>query len=238
MLNAHEELLHSDYDRRVEFCSSMIDKINSDRRLMSKICFTDETCFFLKHAPNRQNSRVWAQENPHLLTQPHTQYPQKTNVSVGLLGGHLIGPVFYDYNLNGENFLQLLQNEIVPGIRNVSDDHDLYFQLDGCPAHNAREVRDYLQTEFPGRIIGLYGDIPWPPRSPDLAPNDFFLWGHIKTVLYQHGKEYAGLDELKRSINTISEGITCRQLANVRGEFYDRLSYCVHAGGNIFEHLI
>lgn len=62
--------------------------------------------------------------------------------------------------------------------------------------------------------------------------------GHIKTVLYQHGKEYAGLDELKRSINTISEGITCRQLANVRGEFYDRLSYCVHAGGNIFEHLI
>ena len=24
----------------------------------------------------------------------------------------------------------------------------------------------------------------WPPRSPDLNPCDFYLWGHLKSVVY------------------------------------------------------
>jgi hypothetical protein len=24
----------------------------------------------------------------------------------------------------------------------------------------------------------------WPPRSPDITPLDFFLWGHIKALIY------------------------------------------------------
>ena len=24
----------------------------------------------------------------------------------------------------------------------------------------------------------------WPPRSPDLNPCDFFLWGHLKALVY------------------------------------------------------
>ncbi|KAJ4450186.1 hypothetical protein ANN_01593 [Periplaneta americana] len=26
--------------------------------------------------------------------------------------------------------------------------------------------------------------LPWPPRSPDLTPLDFYLWGHLKAVVY------------------------------------------------------
>ncbi|GBO01650.1 hypothetical protein AVEN_273261-1 [Araneus ventricosus] len=28
------------------------------------------------------------------------------------------------------------------------------------------------------------GPITWPPRSPDLNPCDFFLWGHLKSLVY------------------------------------------------------
>jgi hypothetical protein len=26
--------------------------------------------------------------------------------------------------------------------------------------------------------------VGWPPRSPDLAPLDFYLWGHLKAKVY------------------------------------------------------
>ncbi|KAJ4428313.1 hypothetical protein ANN_24332 [Periplaneta americana] len=29
------------------------------------------------------------------------------------------------------------------------------------------------------------GPIPWPPRSPDLTPLDFFLWGDVKCFVYE-----------------------------------------------------
>jgi hypothetical protein len=28
------------------------------------------------------------------------------------------------------------------------------------------------------------GPVAWPPRSPDLTTMDFFLWGHIKALIY------------------------------------------------------
>ena len=34
------------------------------------------------------------------------------------------------------------------------------------------------------RVIALNHEIEWPPRSPDLTPCDFFLWGHLKDKIY------------------------------------------------------
>ena len=32
--------------------------------------------------------------------------------------------------------------------------------------------------------IGRVGPIPWPPRSPNLTPLDFFVWGFLKQEVY------------------------------------------------------
>ena len=32
--------------------------------------------------------------------------------------------------------------------------------------------------------IGQGGPVPWPARSPDLNPLDFWLWGHLKAMVY------------------------------------------------------
>jgi hypothetical protein len=31
----------------------------------------------------------------------------------------------------------------------------------------------------------IHGPIARPPRSPDLTPLDFFLWGYVKNTVYQ-----------------------------------------------------
>ena len=44
----------------------------------------------------------------------------------------------------------------------------------------------------------------WPPRSPDLNPCDFFLWGYLKDKVY--AKRSESIEQLKEEIiNEISK---------------------------------
>ena len=61
----------------------------------------------------------------------------------------------------------------------------LWFQHNGAPTHFALDVREYLNNVFPNRCIGSGGPVQWPPRSPDLTPMDFFIWGEMKCLVYE-----------------------------------------------------
>jgi hypothetical protein len=45
-------------------------------------------------------------------------------------------------------------------------------------------AREFLNNNYTNRWIGRRGPIAWPARSPDLNPLDFYLWGHLKTIVY------------------------------------------------------
>lgn len=61
----------------------------------------------------------------------------------------------------------------------------------------------------------------WPPRSPDLTPCDFFLWGYIKNIVYS--QKIRDLNHLKNRINEAMTTITEEMLANVWRE----VEYCL-----------
>ena len=42
----------------------------------------------------------------------------------------------------------------------------------------------FLDATFPNRWIGRDGPTPWPPRSPDITPLDFFLWRNVKDKVF------------------------------------------------------
>ena len=60
----------------------------------------------------------------------------------------------------------------------------LWWAQDGAPAHRLLAVRERLQEVFGNHVIALNHDVEWPPRSPDLTPCDFFLWGYLKEKVY------------------------------------------------------
>ena len=67
-----------------------------------------------------------------------------------------------------------------------ADNQDFIYQQDGAPSHFHRDVHEYLHAKIPRRWIGRVSknDSPlllWPPRSPDLTPCDFFLWGIVRS---------------------------------------------------------
>ena len=56
----------------------------------------------------------------------------------------------------------------------------IIFQQDGAPPNWGSHVRRFLDAAFSKWWIGRDGPTPWPPRSPDITPFDFFLWGYVK----------------------------------------------------------
>ncbi|KYN06954.1 hypothetical protein ALC62_02077, partial [Cyphomyrmex costatus] len=81
------------------------------------------------------------------------------------------------------------------------------------------------------RWIGRRGAIEWPPRSPDLTPLDFFLWGHLKFVVYKTLPE--NINDLRQRI-----AIPANTFQYVHSEFQNRLYYCLANNGEHFEHLL
>ncbi|XP_018362822.1 PREDICTED: uncharacterized protein LOC108761003 [Trachymyrmex cornetzi] len=79
-----------------------------------------EATFELIGNVNRHNCRYWSDENPHWMYEAHTQNQQKVNVWAGILNEAIIEPFFIEGNLNADNYLAMLQDEIVPAIRNIA----------------------------------------------------------------------------------------------------------------------
>ena len=83
----------------------------------------------------------------------------------------------------------------------------MIFQQDGVPPQFSKEVRAWLNEKFNGRWISRGGPISWAPRSPDLMPLDFSLWGYIKTKVYKTKvNDIAGLKEkIEQGIKAIKK---------------------------------
>lgn len=233
-----QELSEDDYERRIEFCDIMMSRFDQNNQFFKFIVFSDEATFMLNGKVNRHNCRFWANENPHWMREGHTQRPGKLNVWAGLLGNHKIGPFFIDGNLTSQLYLELLETQIVPTIRNVMGPNyaSTFFQQDGAPPHFGRNVREFLNNTFPNRWIGRGGTIEWPPRSPDLSPNDYFLWGHLKNRVYTTKPQ--DLADLQRRILDEFELITPEMIYNTIEKFYFQLAHCQAVQGKQFEHLI
>jgi hypothetical protein len=110
---------------------------------------------------------------------------QWCNVSY-ILANVLAGPHLLPHPLTDNDYRDFISHdrpkllEDVPlGVR-----ARMWYMHDGAPAHFSRAVRDVLNNTYRYRRIGRGGPTAWPPRSPDLNRLDFYLWEHLKSLLY------------------------------------------------------
>jgi hypothetical protein len=130
-----------------------------------------------------------------------------------------------------------LTRDILP---DVLDDFPLqltvgmWFIHDGT--HFSGIARQYLNDHLSGKWIGRNGPVAWPPRSPDLNPIDFYLWGHVKN--YVRSTPVTNVDELWERILATFDTIRKRPslLECVRESMTRRLNGCVAANDQHFGH--
>jgi hypothetical protein len=93
-----------------------------------------------------------------------------------------------------------------------------------------REIREILNRVLPQCWIGRHGpnDNPllwWPPRSPDLTPCDFFLWGYVKDTVYVPPLS-RNLQELQNRIVAALGAVTTDMLQRVWQGIAYQLDVC------------
>ncbi|KAJ4449693.1 hypothetical protein ANN_01097 [Periplaneta americana] len=149
-----QRLEPDDKSKRVEFASTMLDRLGADPDFISKIFFSDEATFHVSDKVNRHNVRIWGSQNPQAI-QEHVRDSPKLNMWWGLS--------------------------------------------------------------------------QQPPRSPDLTPLDFFLWGYVKD------KEYAipvrDLRDLREHIIEAIESIPEDMLQRAGQEIVHRLDIVTVTAG-------
>ena len=133
----------------------------------------------------------------------------------------------------------MLQDWLFPQLN--EDSEDFIFQQDAATPHWHNQVRRFLNETLPQRWIGRTGpkDLTlhfWPPRSPDMRPYDFFLWGYVKERVYVPPLP-ADLDELTNRITAAVKSVTEDTIRRVWDEFSYRVDVVRAAGGGHIEHL-
>lgn len=171
--------------RRVEFCESFLIKTQEDEQFLSKIIWTDESKFSREGIVNKRNNHHWARKNPHIYREGRFQHTFSFNVFCLLMDDTVMYEI-YNENLNGQRYQEILRGSVSNFLNALPQNRrrECWYQLDGAPAHSSAAVYQELNQMFDDHWIGPNGPCRWPPRSPDLTPLDFYLWGRIKDEVY------------------------------------------------------
>ncbi|GFX83202.1 putative DD41D transposase [Trichonephila clavipes] len=176
-----------------------------------RIC--DEAPFWLNGYVNKQNCRIWSEANPQVYVETPL-HPEKLTVWCALAGG-IIGPYFFkndeghNVTVNGDRYRAMITNFFIPELNN-HDVQELWFQQDGATCNTARAAIDLLKDTLGDRLISRFGPVNLPPRSCDLTPLDYFLWGYVKSLVYADNPQT--LDHLEDNIRRVIADIRPQML--------------------------
>lgn len=228
----------NDLRNRIQFYHWARTMILQNPNFFRYVMFSDEATFKNTGELNRHNSHYWSNVNPHWQRGVDHQHRWSINVWCGILNGYLIGPYFFEENVNSNNFLAFLRNELPVLLMNVDLDTRarMWVQLDGAPPHNYNPVCAHLNERYRGRWIGPRGPVAWPARSPDLTPPDFYLWVYLKEVVF--AKEPTTRDNMMERIRGACQSIVHDVLLSTIDNFQRRIELCIQQNGNVFENLL
>ena len=72
--------------------------------------------------------------------------------------------------VTSERYVEMLGNFLRPQLRSLRVNmEEMWFQQDGATAHTARASMTVVRQMFPQHVVSRFGDVPWPPHSPDLS---------------------------------------------------------------------
>ncbi|GFY11201.1 uncharacterized protein TNCV_4471871 [Trichonephila clavipes] len=190
------------------------------------------------YPPTNKNTLI------HALTKKWDKLPQQLlhNVvqSMALWAGGIIGPYFFKNNeghnvtVNGDRYRAIITNFFIPELNN-HDVQELWFQQDGATCHTACATIDLMKDTFGDRLISRFGPVNWPPRSCDLTPLNYFLWGYVKSLVYADKPQT--IEHLEDNLRRVIADIRPQMLEKVIENWTSRLDYIRASRGSHMQEI-
>ncbi|KAJ4441602.1 hypothetical protein ANN_11458 [Periplaneta americana] len=177
-----QQLKPDDRPRRQTFTIEMLDCIDRNPQFLGNVLFSDEATFRVSGSVNWHNVRIRDTQIPFVYRE-HARDSPKVNVWCGLMN-KIVGPFFFhEESITGPVYQDILEQFLYHQVADLQP--QVIFQQDGAHPHWSLNIRNSLTETFPDRWIGSGRLIWWPPRSPDITPLDFFLWGYVKDRVFE-----------------------------------------------------
>ena len=216
------------------------DRHTEDADFGKKIIFADEAHFDLGGYVNKPNFRIWDTKNPHAYMEKPT-HPKGITVWCGFWFNGIIGPFFIEneqgeaITVNGDRYRAMLNEFLFTKIaeENIAN---IWFQQDSATCLTAEATFDVLRPVFEDRIISRRSDVVWSPRSCDLTPLDYNLWGVVTDKCYADKPEK--IDNLKDNIREGIGEIQLHTINKVLKNWSCRVGNCMASRGSHLNEII
>ncbi|UYV63689.1 hypothetical protein LAZ67_2005309 [Cordylochernes scorpioides] len=197
---------------RMDVCKNMIEMTRTDPEWMQKIITGDETWVYQYDPETKRQSSQWIERGE---PKPKKARFAKSKVKTLLVNFFDInGLVHHEFIPFGRTINQEVYLGIMRRLREAGrlkrperwQNNDWILHVDNARSHTAHVVLQFLAKHSTIHI-------PHPPYSPDLAPNDFFLYSILKMKL--KGRKFDNVDmiqaESKATLRNLSKSdfISC-----------------------------
>jgi len=97
---------------------------------------------------------------------------------------------------------------------------------------------EFSNESFPNHWLGRGGPVAWPPRSQDLTPQDYYFWGHMKTLVYE--SKFDSKAALRRRIFAAAEHKRNHphNISSATESLLIRAENCIATRGGHFEQIL
>lgn len=217
-------------DTRVEWCKKTLKKFNGgDSKSVYNIYTGDESWIYAYDPETKQQSTVWVfqnEPNPTKVARAKSTVKQMVACFFGINGHVATIPLENRKTVNSEWYTTICLPEVFEEIRKNNQRRRIILHHDNASCHTSQETTTFLD----GQKIELMGH---PPYSPDLAPNDFYLFPNVKNKL--RGQRFStredAVDAFKQHVLEIPQSEWKKCFKN----WFHRMQKCIDHSGEYFE---
>ena len=216
--------------RRIEFSRDLLISFQNTPNLENRIVTGDETWLYQYDPESKQATMQWlspTEERPFNYKRSRSRIKIMMTVFFdrnGIIYVEFLPPNETINQTKYKETLEKLQAAIQRHRPNFNNDWFLHH--DNCSSHTALSIKKYLQEK---NLVALDHS----PYSPDLAPNDFYLFPKVKK--FMKGRRFNSIVEIQYAIIDVLKKLESNDFQQAFEFWKSRLQKCLDKDGNYFE---
>lgn len=128
--------------------------------------------------------------------------------------------------VNADWYTTICLPEVIDEIRKNNRNRRIILHHDNASSHTAHQTTDYLKE----KNIELMSHCPY---SPDLSPNDFFLFPNVKQKM--RGQRFSSPEEAVEAFKMHVSEIPTSEWKKCFENWFKRMQMCINLKGEYFE---